>query len=191
MSETGLYTIRALSPELLNDYLAFFDQDAFADNPRWGFCYCYFNHAPHHLMDWNQRTASENRSSVSDLIRDNQMHGYLAYFDGKPVGWCNAASRTQMTNLPDDEDLPVHRIGSIVCFIIAKPYRGRGIARRLLEAACEGFCQQGFELAEAYPFKGAQGDAANHYGPLTMYLAAGFEPYREVDGVMIVRKKLS
>lgn len=191
VSETELCIIRELSPDLLNDYLSFFDQDAFADNPRWAFCYCYFNHAPHHRLNWEQRTARENRAAVSDLIRDRQMHGYLAYLDGQPVGWCNAASRTQMTTLPDDEELPADRIGAIVCFVIAQPYRGRGIARQLLEAACEGLRRHGFELAEAYPVKDAQGAAANHYGPLRMYLAAGFEPYREVDGTVIVRKRLS
>jgi ribosomal protein S18 acetylase RimI-like enzyme len=34
--------IKALTPELVEDYLAFFDSVAFADNPDWSGCYCYF-----------------------------------------------------------------------------------------------------------------------------------------------------
>jgi len=190
MNETEDYVIRELSPELIHDYLLFFDRDAFVDNPRWASCYCYFNHAPHHLKKWVDRTAEENRSAVSRRIHDGQMHGYLAYLDDRPVAWCNAAPRAQMTTLDDDAEVQVDKVGSIVCFVVAKPYRGMGIAHRLLEAACEGFRRQGFEIAEAYPLKDAQDDAANHHGPLSMFLAAGFEPVREEDGIVIVRKML-
>ncbi len=34
--------IRELTPALAGDYLAFFDGDAFADNPDWASCYCRF-----------------------------------------------------------------------------------------------------------------------------------------------------
>ena len=54
-----------------------------------------------------------------------------------------------------------------------------------------GICpRQGFEIAEAYPRQEAQNEAANYHGPLAMYLAAGFEPVREADGIVIVRKTL-
>ena len=88
MDETQACVIRELSPELLTDYLRFFDQDAFADNPRWASCYCHFNHAPHHLKNWEARTVDENRAAVSQLIRDRRMHGYLAYLGGTPMGRC-------------------------------------------------------------------------------------------------------
>ena len=190
MNETKDYVIRELSPSLLEDYLSFFDHDAFADNPRWASCYCYFHHAPHDLKDWKERTADENRAAVSQLIRDQQMHGYLAYLDGRPVAWCNAGPRAQMTTLQDMEDAQADRIGSIICFVVAQPQRGRGVARRLLEAACEGFQRRGFKIAEAYPRKDAQDEAGNHYGSLSMYLAAGFEPFGETGDNMIVRKSL-
>jgi len=191
MTEPNGFIIRALSPEILDDYLAFFDHEAFADNHRWASCYCYFHHAPYSYRQWKKRTAAQNRAAVSQRILDLQMHGYLAYFGGKPVAWCNAAQRTLMTTLYEEKELPVEQIGSIVCFVIAKPNRGQGIARRLLEAACEGFRRQGLQFAEAYPQKVAQSDAANHRGPLSMYLAAGFEPVRDMDGTVIVRKRLS
>jgi len=79
--------------------------------------------------------------------------------------------------------------------VVAKEHRRRGIARQLLEAACEGFVAQGLVLAEAYVLKGVEGDAMNYPGPLSMYLAAGFERYRECscdgDDTIVVRKRLS
>ena len=77
-----------------------------------------------------------------------------------------------------------------MCFIVAKAYRGTGVARRLLEAACAGFRNQGIDVVEAYPRKDTGDEAANYHGPLAMYLAAGFEPVKEKEGVVTVRKKL-
>jgi GNAT superfamily N-acetyltransferase len=188
MNEVTDYVIRELSPELLDDYLYFFDHDAFADNPKWAACYCYFPHAPHDLEKWHERTGQQNRAVVSESIRAGRMHGYLAFQGNKVVGWCNAGPRVSMTILDDDDDSK--KIGAIVCFVVAKPHRGKGVARRLLEAACDGFRRQGFEFAEGYPRKDAHDDATSHFGPLNMYLAGGFQPLRETDGSVIVRKSL-
>jgi len=185
--------IRALSPDLIEDYLGFFDRDAFADNPEWASCYCYFYHAPHKLKAWEARTREENRAAMSELISSGRMHGYLAYIEGKPVAWCHAAPRIQIPNLQEKDELrvdDVERVGAIVCFIVAKPYRRQGIARRLLDAACEGFHELGLVYAEAYPRINVSDDAANYHGPLKMYLKAGFKPFREFRDFMMVRKSL-
>ena len=36
-----------------------------------------------------------------------------------------------------------------------------------------------------------QGDAHNYHGPLAMYLKAGFTPHREIENLVIVRRKLA
>jgi len=82
------------------------------------------------------------------------------------------------------------RTGSIVCFVVAKRYRGQRVAKALLTAACEQFRQQVLAFAEAYPRKKATGEAANHLGPLAMYLAMGFLPYGEDEDTIIVRRTL-
>jgi ribosomal protein S18 acetylase RimI-like enzyme len=188
MNKTNGYVIRALSPDLLDDYLTFFDHIAFADNPKWASCYCYFPHAPHDNEKWHDRTGVQNRAAVIEAIREGRIHGYLAFENNKPVAWCNAGPRASLKIV--DDDPAAERIGSIVCFVVAKPFRGKGIARRLLEAACGGFQRQGIEIAEAYPRPDAHDDATSHYGPLKMFLAAGFEPFKEDNGSLIVRKRL-
>lgn len=188
MDETAEYDIRELTPRLLDDYLYFFDHEAFVDNPNWASCYCYFPHAPHDTENWHDRTGEQNRAAVIESIREGRMHGYLAYQNDKAIAWCNAGPRTHVTILDPDAD--AEKIGSIVCFVVAKPHRGKGVAQRLLDSACEGFRQQGFEIVEAYPRTDAHDDASSHYGPLKMFLAAGFKTYGEDNGSMIVRKAL-
>jgi ribosomal protein S18 acetylase RimI-like enzyme len=182
------YEIRELTPGLLADHLSFFDYVAFADNPKWASCYCYFPHAPHDTEKWHDRTGDQNRAAVIDLIGQGRMHGYLAFQNDKPIAWCNAGPRTNVTILDEDED--AEKIGSIICFIVARNHRGKGVARRLLEAACEGFRRQGYEIVEAYPRPDAHDDATSHFGPLKMFLAAGFQPFKEENGSLIVRKTL-
>jgi ribosomal protein S18 acetylase RimI-like enzyme len=183
--------IRKLNPELMQDFLLFFDSEAFADNPKWGYCFCQFLYVDHEKVDWAARTVQENRAAACDRICNKRMEGYLAYRDGKPIGWCNAAPRVMMDAFADEPDPDASRIGQITCFVIAKPHRRSGVATSLLRAACEGLKAQGLQIAEAMPMAEASTDAQNHFGPLSMYLAAGFQPHRtDPEGRVHVRLSL-
>ena len=186
--------IQALSPERLVDFLTFFDRKAFTDNPHWAGCYCYFYMNDHQLHPWEARTAQQNRNSVELLISSGEMHGYLAYLDGHPVGWCHAAPRLNIPNLLNNPELDTpdpELTGSIVCFIIAPGYRRRGIGRALLITACQGFLKSGLSYAEGFPRRNTTDNAENYHGPLTLYLDEGFTVYRSFDSFQIVRKKLT
>jgi GNAT superfamily N-acetyltransferase len=186
--------VRELTADLLSDWLAFFDHDAFADHPEWANCYCHFFHANHAEKDWDTRSAEENRAASSALILSGRLRGHLAYLDGKPAGWCQAAPRLLIPNLASDPGFAVDDagdVGSIACFVVARPYRGLGLARHLLDAACTGFRAQGLRIAEAYPRVQALGDAANYHGPLSLYLDMGFSPQVEREKVLVVRRDLT
>jgi len=178
--------VRELTPSLGDDYLSFFDNIAFADNPNWSDCYCSLYHFSHQGKDESRRTAST-------LIAQGKIKGFLAYDDGKPVGWCNAARRTNYPTLhwlmgagPDLWE----RVGSIVCFVVAASHRNQGVATLLLDASCKKFSEEGLEWAEAYPVKTPQSAAYNFPGPLSMYLKAGFSTHRDADWYTVVRKRL-
>lgn len=186
--------IQVLTPALLADWLAFFDHEAFVDNPGWARCYCQFYHADHDEKDWDERTGQENRTASIELIQRGRLRGYLAYVDGKAIGWCQASPRTWVPNVasnPELESDDADRVGSILCFLVAPRHRGLGVGQELLEAACLGLSHDGVEIAEAYPRRSARSDASNYHGPLSMYLSAGFETYREFKDYLVVRKALA
>jgi len=189
LEEIGPIEVRAIGPELVDDFLAFFDGDAFRDNPAWADCYC----AEWMRADDGDHTGDENRAFSGAAIRAGRMRGYLAYASGKPVGWLNAGPRRDIARLARIENRQVddpERVGATVCFVIAAPYRRHGVARRLLDAALEGFAREGLAYAEAYPAREDTSDGGAFQGPLALYLAAGFESYRDIGNRLIVRKKL-
>ena len=182
--------VRPLTHELLDDWLAFFDGEAFADNPDWAGCYCQWFHVGD-AAQWEARSAEQNRAAAIDAIRARRMHGYLAYLDGRPAGWCHAAPRSTLPRIANDPELARgegDEVGSIACFLIGASARRQGIAGLLLDAACEGFGHLGFGVAEAYPSAVADGDAANYHGPLELYLRAGFREYARAGDCVIVRR---
>ena len=60
--------VRELTPDLLPDWLAFFDHDAFAGNPDWASCYCHFFHADSAVKPWDDLSGPENRAAACALI---------------------------------------------------------------------------------------------------------------------------
>ncbi|MGZ5933930.1 MAG: N-acetyltransferase family protein [Rhizomicrobium sp.] len=187
------YVIRALTPALVEKFLDYFDHDAFADNPGWQFCYCNFVHYDHRGPAFSGTEPAANRAAVAARICARKMHGFLAFEDERVVGWCQAAPRTTILTLATepDPDGTATQVGSVVCFVIAKAHRGKGLASQLLGVACETFKAQGLAFAEAYPKRDAETEAANHTGPLGMYLKFGFSPYRtDPDGTVVVRLPL-
>ncbi len=184
-------TILPLTPERQADFLRYFEDAAFADNPKWKSCYCQFLYVDHAKVNWAARTAEENRASACERIACGRMQGLLAYRGGEVVGWCNAAPRRMMDSYADEPDPDAARLGQITCFVVARAHRRSGVARALLEAACSALRAQGLELAEAHPSRSAATDAEHHYGPLSLYLAAGFRILRETDdGLVVVRRSL-
>ena len=186
-------SILLLTPERQADFMRFFDSEAtFTDNPRWSSCYCQCFYEDHRQVRWADRTAEQNRHCASQRIASGQMQGLLAYQGAEVVGWCNAAPRAMLHALDGEPLEDAARVGTILCFLVAPNARGQGIASALLDAACTALKAQGLEYVEANPRPAATGTAQNHYGPLGMYLKAGFGEYGrdESDGGVWLRKKL-
>jgi GNAT superfamily N-acetyltransferase len=185
--------IHPVSADRLSDFLAFFDGEAFADNPKWGFCYCQFAYVDHSKVEWKQRTIEQNRQAACQRVADGAMRGFLAYREGRPIGWCNAAPRTMLDSFADEPDPDAANIGQITCFVVAKKHRNTGVAKALLQAACDGLRATKMTIAEATANPNAATDAEHHYGPLSLYLAAGFAVHNteDDDGYVTVRRSLA
>jgi len=183
--------IQPLSPQNTHDLLAFFEGAAFSDNRGWSSCYCQCFYEDHTKIKWSARTAADNRASAIDRIDRGAMQGLLAYDGGQVVGWCNAAARPLLHALDAEPMANADQVGTILCFLVAPQARGQGMATQLLGAACEYLQSLGLLWVEANPRTGATGSAENHYGPLSMYLKAGFTIERtDADGSVWVRKAL-
>ncbi len=183
--------IKPLAPALQQDFLRFFEGSAFSDNPKWSSCYCQCFYEDHSVVTWSERTGPQNRALACQRIQSSAMQGYLAYSDGVPVGWCNAAPRTLLHALDSEPVAEVETVGTILCFLVEPSHRGRGIARQLLAAACDGLRQRGMHVVEANPRTTPTSAAQNHFGPLSLYLSAGFVVVREDnDGSVWVRLPL-
>lgn len=184
-------TIKALAPELQPDFLRFFEGSAFSDNPKWSSCYCQCFYEDHTVVKWSERTSPQNRAIACERIQTRSMQGYLAYAGELPIGWCNAAPRRLLRALDNDPTPDAEHVGTIICFLVEPSHRGQGVARLLLEAACDGLRTQGMRIAEANPRTGTTSAAENHFGPLGLYLSAGFTLHREDDdGSVYVRRPL-
>ena len=121
------------------------------------------------------------------------MRGFLAYYNGEVVGWCNANKKSVFSfhktrhNVYGEDD---NEIVSIVCFLIYHKYRRKGISTKLLNTIIEYYKGKNYTYIEAYPEK-AQGEEKNHYyGHLSMYLKIGFSVFKEYNNYYIVRYKL-
>ena len=79
---------------------------------------------------------------------------------------------------------------AVVCFSVAPPMRGRGIAAMLLQRVCEDAKEQGYDYIEAYPQMGSRDVYTNHHGPESLYDKQGFTLYKESGGQGVMRRYL-
>jgi GNAT superfamily N-acetyltransferase len=172
--------IKEMKPEHASDWFDFFDNKAFADHEEWKGCYCTGPFTPR-IKDY-ENTSRKRREYATWLVENRIMRGYLAYEDGRVVGWCNVNDKsvfTKYNNLQTDEE----NVISITCFVIQKEYRGRGIAQKILDKIIEDAKMNHKKIIEAYPRPKSRTEFGNFHGPYSMYEKNGFilEKVREVE----------
>lgn len=196
-------TIRPLSPELSADYFDFFENRAFTDDSPYR-CYCQV----FHMTKEQYKTSYDNiaakgldpgpasREEAKRQITDGVLRGYLAYVDGKSIGWCNANDRA---NYPTEPyyDVPFHapvenREKAVICFEISPEYRGKGVATALLQQVIVDAKAEGYFAVVSFPVARSERYEWDCRGPFHMYEKAGFVKVSEAkqDENMIMRKEL-
>jgi GNAT superfamily N-acetyltransferase len=144
-------------------------------------------------MYWRDRTLEHGepkKRALERLVRAGREPGLLAVDGGDPLGWVSVAPRTEYGALlsspqyrPREDDAGVW---SIVCFVVDRPARRRGVAGALLDAAVAHACEHGAAAVEAYPHRSSSSD---YMGSLALFHARGFEPVRQTAKRTIVRRR--
>ena len=194
--------IKKLTPELAEEYACFFDTTT-----HWGSadtkCYCitwcnddiYLNGGSHWFS-----SPEERRRNAIQRVRDGNIQGYLAYYDDKIVGWCNANTKADckecVNYLRTDGGVPLEecrtgeKVKFIFCFAIAPAVQRMGVATKLLDYICRDAAADGYDYIEAYPNKIITEASRDYKGPLAMYEKCGFTVHAEKEGNVVVRKVL-
>lgn len=192
--------IRRLTPDLLDDYLQFFETEAHADNADEDRCYCVCWCGEDHRAGTDFSSPEKRRALAIQYIRGGTLQGYLAYCEGKVVGWCNANTKSEclrciswlrfMTDVQTAQSAPDTKTKSVFCFTIAPDMKRKGIATQLLERVCRDAAADGFDWVEAYPNKKFVNVFRDFMGPLEMYGRCGFAVRDEMEHTYVVRKYL-
>lgn len=198
LSAIGDPVIESVTCDRTDDWLDFFDHDAFAGKPEWAGCYCLEPHvrpAPGQDDELEVKPWREARAIMSDRICGEETFGYLAYVDNRPAGWVNASKRSDYSVYyqPTDEEAPADaEVIGVSCFVVAPPYRGHGIASRLLDRVILDAPDRDATWVEAYPFNDPGGSDADSYrGPRSMFDERGFEPIEVRERDTIVRLEVT
>ena len=166
--------IHPLTPDRWDDLAALFQEGG---DPKWCWCQFYRERG----LDWSNSTAADNRERLETLTSKGPPPGLVAYEGDRAVGWVSLAPRpaydrlTHAKVLAPVDDQPVW---SIVCFVVSRKARGKGVATALLDGAIDWARSQGATTLEGYPSdtQGRKIPAANAYhGTLSMFESAGFE----------------
>jgi GNAT superfamily N-acetyltransferase len=182
--------VHPVTEDRVDDWLRFFDHDAFAGNPDWASCYCLEPHVPA-TPEQPERAWRDTRATVAGRLRGGTTFGYLAYVDGQPVGWVNASFRSNygLYRLVDPDGPEPRCVIGVSCFVIAPPFRRHGVASALLDRVIADASARGALWIEGYPHNEPKGSDAGHFrGPRSIYEARGFQPIEVRENYTVMRR---
>ena len=192
--------IRKLTPNLVEDYVRFFDTTPHADNKVDHKCYCvWWCNDDYEGKDFSS-SVEVRRNYAIRYVKGSKIQGYLAYCDDEVVGWCNANTKADclkcycwrrfMGFVQTGESHPDIKVKSVFCFAIAPEMRRKGIAKLLLARVCRDAAQDGFDFVEAYPKKVFINEAEDYMGPAEIFKEMGFNLYYETAEQFVMRKDM-
>lgn len=130
------------------------------------YCWCMLwrvsSAAYRSLGSAGRRAALEERVAAGEAI------GLLAYHGDEPAGWCSVAPRASYARLERSRSLPrldEQETWSVVCFFLAPPARGHGLAAELLRAAARYAAANGAQVLEGYPVEPVPDEQGRLHAP--------------------------
>lgn len=179
--------IRPVTPDRLDDLRAVMAQCSVANH-----CWCAYWYLSN--ADYKVGWGAANHAPLTAKVMAGEEPGILAYLDDAPAAWVSVAPRrnfdrlNRSKNFAPIDDVPVWAIN---CFVVAKPYRRKGLMPALAAAAAEFAFARGAPAVESYPVEpGAKTGAGDLYlGTIGAFAKAGFvEVARPLPRRAIMRK---
>ncbi len=141
------YVIQPATPERWADLEMLFGRHRATNT-----CWCMFWRLKR--SEFNQMQSEEKKAALKEIVGKNEVPGLLAYDGQQVVGWCSLGPREQYRALENSrllkriDDRPVW---SLVCFYVARPYRGKGVMQALVRRAVAYAEKNGARIIEGYP----------------------------------------
>jgi GNAT superfamily N-acetyltransferase len=163
-----------LTPEKWNDIQTLFENDTVCRA-----CWCMWWRIS--ASEWTKGRGKRNRNLLKASVNSGKTPGIIAYSDGQPIGWCSVSPREEYARLERSRTLrriDEKPVWSVVCFFVSKPFRGKGISTKLLQAAVDHAESQGATIIEGYPSKceKKQQDSLVYTGLVSAFQKVGFKP---------------
>jgi GNAT superfamily N-acetyltransferase len=129
--------------------------------------------------EFAKQTGEQRKQGLKAIVDAGEIPGLLAYANGEPIAWCSIGPRERFTALERSrklkrvDDQPVW---SIVCFFVAKPFRGKGLMGRFLKAAVDYAKEHGAKRVEGYPIEPTKrlSGYSGYTGVASSFRKAGF-----------------
>jgi GNAT superfamily N-acetyltransferase len=184
---SGRFDVHPLTPGRWPDLVELFERrgprGGAQNTPAYG-CWC---------MYWRDRSLEHGepkKRALEQLVRTGRPPGLVAYDGDEPVGWVSIAPREDYPALLRS---PQYRprsaeegVWSIVCFVVDRSARGRGVTGALLDAAVAHACRNGATAVEGYAHNEKRDD---YMGWSERYLAHGFEVVRIAGKRSIMQRR--
>ena len=171
-----MLTFQRLTPETVDDFLYFFDHDAFSEDDEWANCYCLEGHLAGEKSIFDPAVRREH---AKRLVLEGKLTGYLLRDGSRMIGWVKAGDRCDFVD-PDQmfslspKPQGYGEVMVLYCIDLVPEYRGQGVARQILQKVTEDARLAGYKYLEVYP-SADKHEKRNYRGHSGMYEAAGFE----------------
>ena len=189
MQVTNEVVIGPLTPERWSDF-----EKLFGPGGAYGGCWCMWPRL--RSKDWNASRAAGRKQAMRAIVAAGKPPGLLAYVGSEPVGWVSVDGRERLDRFEHSRKVKAldrpEGMWSIVCFVIAKQYRGQGIMPLLLEGALAYARERGARVIEAYPIE-PQGELKSYQGfegIASVFRKAGFMRVGGTETRPVMRKTL-
>ena len=133
-------------------------EHAFTGGGDGGSCWCQWFTIPR--RSFSAATTDERRELLAREVAAPVSPGLVAYVDNEAAAWMRVGPRADLPTLlrsrvvtaGSGEPVDDRRVWAITCFVVRREHRGRGVAKRLVDAGVAFAASHGARVVEAYPF---------------------------------------